>query len=420
MPDRSIPPAARIPQKFLLPRAELHILGNDVPLHVLSIGDLPILKLEFVFRAGAWFETFPGNSFFTVKMLAEGTKRYSSSEIAAFIDQHGAFLELHSGPDYCSLELLTVERHLRSLLSRVFDIIHDPSFPEEELALLQMIQSQQLSVNLEKNSYVASRLFREKLYGSDHPYGRSLQFDTIDHQQKDSLQRFHREYLKNNFEIIVSGKVTDAVVRDIGRHFSDSDSYNPKAFEMLDNSYKKSSEWIARDGELQVSIRVGKPFPSRRDPEYTQAIVVNEILGGYFGSRLMQNIREEKGYTYGIHSSIVNQKSASHLVIGTDVKKEFAEETLREIYKEIAVLRNEAVAQEELDTVINYIKGSYLAGFTSEFSVTEKFKNIHYYDLDYDYYDGFFDRLDAVTPKDILYAAQKHFDPEAMSEVIVG
>ena len=124
MPDRSRPPAAQQPQPFLLPKARRLHLSNGIPLHIIGVGNLPTVKIEFIFRAGAWFEKLSGSSFFTIKMLAEGTKNDSSSELATYFEERGAFLEMHSGPDYCTLELMAVDRHLEDLLPE--DVRNDP------------------------------------------------------------------------------------------------------------------------------------------------------------------------------------------------------------------------------------------------------------------------------------------------------
>jgi predicted Zn-dependent peptidase len=420
MPDRSQPPAAKSPEKFLLPKVSRYDLDNGIPVHVLAFGELPTVKIEFIFRAGTRFESVAGMSFFTMKMLAEGTKSHNSKEISAFFDQYGVFIENQSGPDYATIELLMVERHIPEILPRVFDIIYSPSFPDDELELLKMIQRQHLAVNLEKNSYLAATLVREKLYGKSHPYGRSLTHETIDLQHRDSLQSFYEMYIPGNFEIVLSGKVTDRTIEALNNLFSSIGKYEPRTFKWADSRCTRTRVRKRREKELQATIRLAQPIPGRHHHDYTQIFVVNELLGGYFGSRLMQNIREEKGYTYGIYSSLINQKSGAHLVIGTDVKKQFVDETLVEIRKEMTRLQHEPVKEEELRTVINYIKGAYLSGITTPFSIAEKFKTIHFYDLESDYYDRLFDRLDAVTPEPLQRAAQQFFNPDEMTEVVVG
>jgi predicted Zn-dependent peptidase len=193
-----------------------------------------------------------------------------------------------------------------------------------------------------------------------------------------------------------------------------------KTFSPIDYTYKPKKIRKASQKDLQASIRIGKPIIGKNHPDYIACMVVNELLGGYFGSRLMQNIREDKGYTYGIHSSIVTLKNDAYFVIGTDVKREYVEATVQEIYHETQRLIDEPVAELELNTVRNYIKGSFLSSITTPFSIAEKVKNVRFYDLDYSFYHNFFDSLDGLDAEDILKAAQKYFSPEDMTEVIVG
>jgi predicted Zn-dependent peptidase len=283
-----------------------------------------------------------------------------------------------------------------------------------------MIQKQKLAVNLEKNSFLAGTLFKEKLYGNAHPYGRSLSIEAIEHQQRSALTAFYNENIRNNFEIMVSGGPSDATIDAIDSFFSNSGHFKPRTFEGDVETCPKTNEHVDNGREYQASIRMGKPTISRHHPDYTNAYVLNEILGGYFGSRLMQNIREEKGYTYGIHSSIINMKKGAHFAIGTDVKKQYLKETIDEIRKEIHKLQREPVGSDEFNTVISYIKGAYLASITTPFSIAEKIKTICFYDLDHQYYDLLFDRLATITPESLLLTAQKYFDPDSMTEVVVG
>jgi predicted Zn-dependent peptidase len=420
MIDRTSAPTYKAPQKFELKRPESIELGNKVPLHLVKAGSLPLIKFEFIYRAGTWFEQIRGNAYFTNKMLPEGAGRRSSADISAYLDQYGAFLELHQGPDYSGLALYTLEKHAEKVLSLIYEVLSKPNFPSTELDTLKELQLQYLEVNKEKTGFLATRLFRERLFGSQHPYGKNLGEREIECQTDDQLMDFHLRNYRNNVEIIVSGSISKHTRGLIGSIFGNGDLFSSIPF----NSYELESNlepiYIEKEGKLQSSIRYGKRMVSKHHPHYVKLLVLNEVLGGYFGSRLMQNIREEKGYTYGIYSSLVNLKNDAYWVIGTDVKKEFARKTIEEIQSEIRKLQNEEMSQTELDTVKNYFKGAYLSSITTPFSIAEKFKNIHFYDLDYSFYDQLFDRIDDVSPEDISEMAAKYLDIDTMLEVIVG
>jgi predicted Zn-dependent peptidase len=171
---------------------------------------------------------------------------------------------------------------------------------------------------------------------------------------------------------------------------------------------------------VQTSIRIGKKLFTRNHPDYLKFTVLNETLGGYFGSRLMKNIREEKGLTYGISSQIAPMLQEGYFVIGTDVKKELASKALEEIYNELEKLQNEPVGDEELQTVKNYMIGSYSNSITTPFSLANKFKTLHFNGLSYDYYDNYMTAIQKVNAKDLMQMAKKYFDRTSFTEVLVG
>jgi predicted Zn-dependent peptidase len=149
-------------------------------------------------------------------------------------------------------------------------------------------------------------------------------------------------------------------------------------------------------------------------------LVVSTILGGYFGSRLMANIREDKGYTYGIGSNIISKLHAGHFYISTEVGADVTNQALTEIYKEIALLRDELVADEELELVKNYLTGTFLRSIDGAFSLAQKFTGVYFYNLGYDYYTKYIDTLKNITPENIKDFACKYLQEEDLYELVVG
>ncbi len=420
MPDRSTPPPIETPKQFKLLHADTRHLHSGVALHLIHAGTLPLLKLEFIFRSGSWFETFPGAALFTTKMLPEGTKSFTSKEISFLFERYGAFLENHSGPDYNSLVVYTMNRHLKHLIPVLREIIYEPVFPEKELEVLKKIQYNNLQISKEKNSYMASVKFRKILFGEDHPYGRTVDEEVINNQNAGRLKGYHREFFPENFEIVISGMAGDDVVEMLEQEFSDIQQIRLKSFDNKPLKQNRGKIHLNRKDSYQSALRIGHLSIKKDHPDFIKLMVMNELFGGYFGSRLMQNIREDKGYTYGVYSSLVSYREAGYFVIAADVKKEFTERAIEEIYKEIQVLRNEKVPDQELIKVKNYLKGNYLSSITTPFSIAEKFKNVHFYGLDYSFYDHLFEQIDQIGADDIMSMARQYLDPNEMSEVVVG
>jgi len=185
----------------------------------------------------------------------------------------------------------------------------------------------------------------------------------------------------------------------------------------LENIFR---EHVEKEQSLQSSIYMGKRCKTKSHPLYPGMLLLNEVFGGYFGSRLMQNIREDKGYTYGIHSYITSLKDGAYFVISSDVKKEFKDLVINEIEKEIEKIKTKPIGQNELNQAKNHLKGSILNTLTNPFAVTEKLKNIYFYDLRDDFYDHLFNEIDRLQSDELLDLAKNDLFNRPLSSATVG
>ncbi len=422
MLDRTIAPPAQPIRQVHLIEAQTQYLANGVPVHVIRAGKQPVVGIELLFKtAGTRQETKPGSCFFTVKMLAEGTASKSAYEISASVDQYGAFLQLSPGIDYSTVDLYCLSKHTNQLLPLLQEMITEPSFLEDELDKLKNIQQQKLKVNNEKSSVLASKKMKAVLFGETHPYGRSLQEETIEAIHPEDLRSFHQHGL-SNLEIIASGDVSEEVLQALEKHFGKLHTTNADKPEVM-AAFSPAGDKrlvVEKPDSLQSSIRMGLPLFTKDHPDYAAMRIVNTLLGGYFGSRLMRNIREEKGLTYGINSGMVLNQGAGYFIIGTDVKKAFTGVVIDEIYKEIQRLREEKVDEAELNTVKSYMAGRLLSSVDTPFALAEKFKNIYLYGLGYDFYKNYLHTINTIQAGTIQQMAEKHLIPGQIREVIVG
>lgn len=419
MLDRTIAPAFIAPQIFELPEPEIVHLANGSRFFFLNAGDQPVIKLEFIFRAGSWFESTPGIAFFTGKMLSEGTASYTSKTIAEALDQYGAFVEINPGFDYTNVSIHIPTQHFEKIESILKEILFQPTFPDHEFELMKQIQIQQLKVNEQKNSFVATRLFRSNLYGN-FPYGNVMTEDTINRISAEDLRNHFEQWIKGKYDLFLTGKFDANLQHRIVNLFDKSlipiNGFERKATQTAPHF----EQYDEREESLQSSIFMGKRCINKDHISYCKVLLLNEVFGGYFGSRLMQNIREDKGYTYGISSHLVTLKNDAYFVISSDVKKEFKQQTVDEINYEINRLKSELVSDDELYQVKNYLKGSILNTLTTPFSLTEKLKNIYFYDLEGDFYNMVFEQIDQTSSEDLLALANELLFYQALSSVIVG
>lgn len=407
-----------------MPVVQSDTLANGLPIHWISVPQQPVMRIECIFNAGSWFENGqPGAAFFTLKMLSEGTSRRSSAEISEYVDRFGAFLELNSGPDRASLVVYCLTRHLGSVLPLVVEMLTDSVFPQKELDDLRNITLQNLRVNMEKNAYVAGMIFRQNLYGKTHPYGRGQQPEIVEQVTRQSLIDFYeRAVLNRPFQILLAGHVGELEVALVDQHLgklpvreavlSDSAVFPTAPLEPAVLSEKTES--------LQSSIRVGRRMFTRLHPDFFPMLLTNEILGGYFGSRLMRNIREEKGFTYGISSNLVSFRNDGYFLIGTDVKRTFTQQTLDEIRKEIRILQTEPVPTDELETVKNFMAGEFVGSLNTPFEIADRYKTILLDGLPADFLTHYVANLRAVSPEQVLTMANVYLNEDDLTEVVVG
>ena len=422
--DRSVPPPSQPIRHVQLSQAETHYLSNGVPVYYINAGKEPVVGIELLLpQAGTKHESDLGSSFFAIKMLAEGTQRRTAYSISNLIDSYGAFLQLNPGLDYASIEIYTLKKYVDPLLSLLAELLTEATFPNDELEKLKAIQIQKIRVSNEKTSTVASKKMRAVLFGENQPYGKTLTEDGVANVRQSSLVEFYQNHISANWEVIVSGQVDDEVLTLLEKHIGTltteyRDSTKQTAIWADLSQEKKHLE--ERPTSLQSSIRVGIPLFTRDHPDAIPMRVLNTVLGGYFGSRLMKNIREEKGLTYGIYSSMVSLQEAGYLVIGTDVKKELTQSALTEIYREIAILRDQPIDTIELNTVKNYMAGRLLTSVDTPFALAEKFKSIYLHNLTYAYFQDYLRAMNEINAQPLQQLAQHYFQEENWFEVVVG
>lgn len=421
--NRTLAPDFHTIEKIDIIRAQSLTLQNGLPLHLINTGTQPLLKLELIFNAGTKYETKPGVSFFTIKMLTEGTKQWNALAISEYIDQYGAFIELNHGAERVSICLFTLNKHLEKLLPLLVELISEAVFPENELANLKNLTLQNLKVNLEKNNFIASQKFREYLFGVRHPYGYHNKEDDIQQiEREDLIKNFNASLPGNQFDVIVAGQVEEEQIALLDKYLGQLPVNEETIYKHLSDfeQNKEKKILVEKPESLQSSLRLGQHLFSKSHPDYFDIVVTNEIFGGYFGSRLMKNIREDKGFTYGIYSSVVSLSNGGYFVIGTDVKKEFTWQTLAEIEKEAEKMKQKPVEEEELQTVKNYMLGSFANSLSTPFDIADVFKSIYYHQLDYDFYEQYVEKIKGITAGEIIECARKYLNISEMLEVVVG
>ncbi|MEX2231658.1 MAG: pitrilysin family protein [Cyclobacteriaceae bacterium] len=419
MLDRTLPPPFVKSSSFNLITPEEKKLHNGVHLFFVPGGSQDVLKIELIFEAGRWFENKLGAANFTTHLLSKGTKAKSSFEIAQLFDQYGAHLEVSPGLDFVSIALYTLNKNLAPVLKLLMEILSSPSFPEKELRQTQSVYIQNLKVNNEKTSFVASHLFRKNLFGDTHPYGMETGEKDVNVVQTSDLQKHFTEFI-HSAKVFVSGKIEpvskDLILEEFQQIAPGNHAHNIKPVIKA----HPGRQYVEKKDSVQSSLRIGRRSVVRAHPDYVSNLFVSHILGGYFGSRLMKNIREERGLTYGISASVHGLKHDSYLVIGADVNKENVDLTFDEIRKELKNLRATKIAAGELETTRNHFIGSLQSEITTPFAHAEKIKTIALFNLPRDHYQNMISKIERITAVEIADISEQYFHEDAFCEVAVG
>jgi len=399
------------------------VLNNGIELFVFDAGEQDLVRIEWVFNNISFDELVsPVLNMGLAGMLLEGTKQYSSAEIAEKVDFYGAFLQPEYAFDHTALSLYVLNKHIDHLLPLVKEILTQSIFPENELNTYIRNNKQKLAVSLKKNDFIARRAFNKAVFGESR-YGFSPDIANYDGLNREDLQKLYSHQIcPSQCTIYIAGKVTAHTVLTIKELFGQG--WDNKV--VTDNSsYVTTGSTaglieIVKPEALQSAIRIGCTSINRAHPDFSSLQLVNTILGGYFGSRLMSNIREEKGYTYGIGSGIGSLKYGAFFTIATEVGVKVSRDTLNEIEMEINRLKTVPIEKEELTLVKNYIGGTFLGSLENVFSHVDKFKNVHTVGLDLGYYERHLTVIKQSTADDILATANKYLDYDRMVKVVVG
>lgn len=418
--DRTIPPPFYPVTDINFPWPIATKLPQGIPLFVLNKGTQPIIKLSLVFDSGTWYETRNGIAYFTAKMLQEGTQKKSAHEIASYIDHYGAELLIDVKADHCIIELTTLTKYFNKMLSLLVELLFEPTFPDEQLKILKNIKTQAIKVENKKNSKLANKHFKSALLGKNHPYGYSLTIEDIAAITTDQLQQYYQHHLLKGCKMFLSGQINENKIRAIEQDLQFITNQQSITSNHLFNVQPPTKLHIAKANSLQCAINIGKILFTKDHPDFLSMRFVTKLLGGYFGSRLMTNIREDKGYTYGIYADVIPLKHASYFIISTDAIQEFAEHTCEEIYREIKILQTQPVSTDELQKVSNYILGTFLSTVSDPFAMMERFKEAYLYGLDQNYYKQWYETITQITAPQILELTNRYWSIDELTEIKVG
>ncbi|PKQ65495.1 hypothetical protein BZG02_00360 [Labilibaculum filiforme] len=404
--------------------SQKHSLSNHIPVHIINGGSQDVVKIEFVFNAGIWQQKKPLIATLTNSMLNEGTTSLTASEIAEKFDFLGAHIGFSTSKHEASVTLYSLKKHFSETLELTADLIKNSIFPEKEFKTILTNRKQQYQVDHQKTNVLAKEKFTELIYGKNHPYSNSYNISEFDNCSLQEVKEFYQtNYTASNCHIIIAGKVDEDVLTQVDNLFGENKWL--KQSELIDHTYqnigsKEKTAFVCKEDAVQSTIRIGRKLFTKTHPDYTGIQLLNLILGGYFGSRLMQNIREDKGYTYGINSIMLSHLKEGHFVIVTEVGAEVCKAAVQEIFLEIKRLREELVSEDELSLVKNYFSGEMLRNLDSPFALSDGLRGNLPFGLDNTYFAKFIKDLKAVSAERLMQLANEYLKAEDLYLVVCG
>lgn len=425
--NRTVVPEIKLPVEFnvQLPPCEKYTLSNGVEVFAIDMGGEDTLMLNWVFYAGNWYEKEKMSASATNYLLKNGTSRLTAFGVNEHFEYYGSYLTRNCYTETAELTLHCLNKHVNELIPVVAEIVTDSVFPEEELSIYKQNSQQRLKVSLLKCEFVAGQLIDAYLFGEDHPYGKYSRLQDYESLQRQEILDFHKAYYQQGRCVIfAAGKLPADLGKQLEQYFGKlplrpHTGKDELVVHPVSPAMEKKQHITIDPQGVQTAIRIARPFPNRHHPDFQKAMVLNNVYGGFFGSRLMANIREEKGYTYGIYSYLMNHVERSGWMVSTEAGRDVTAATVNEIYKEMKRIREELIDEDELMVTRNYMIGTILGDLDGPFQVAARWKNLILNELDEDYFYKGIETIKTVTAKELQQIADKYLKDDEFYELLV-
>lgn len=421
--DRNKIPPPRKTLPFQLQSPEKRVLSNGLPVFIFDNERLDLIHFALRIQAGTLYENrkFVANP--TYGLLMESVPGLTSGDVEDRLDFYGAFFQSSVGHEYITLEFIIPKSTIQNILPFIFSFISSPCYKEENLNLYKQRKIKELEFNSQKISYRAGQLLYHTFLNPELPTSHMLTKTHISSLSPNILQAYHQStFHAENVSLFVSGNVNQEIIELIQDHFSQIPS--GKKTELPTNlliTDKKGEEIIeTRDESLQSSIMIGRPTMAYEHEDRRSFSVASTILGGYFGSRLMQNLREKNGYTYGVQAGTNYFGDTSIFYIHTEINVDKTQDALRECRLEMKKLVEHPVEKEELDTVKSYMEASLLRKLDGSVDYMRQYMLWHASGLDETEFESMKQTIQEIDAKQIEKMAVHYLSPEDFTTIIVG
>jgi predicted Zn-dependent peptidase len=427
MINRNISPKTKKIDNIRFQTPKIGKLDNNINYYGFNSNSAPVIKLDLIFKAGVEFQQKALQSVLANSLLKEAPKGKTTYETSEFFDYYGSYVEAFSGAEIAGLRLFVPVEYFEKVMPVFADLVKNPLLPIPEYEIMTKKYSESIKNNFKKTKYVAMRGLNLQIFGKDHQLGYFVQPEDAESMAYEDVVKFVKQnYVAENCKFLISGSFDDTIISNLNTYFGsniDGEDWN-KAFksnftQKVDGLMEKNKTYEFPDA-VQSSIYGGIRLDLNSDEDMINMDIVNTVFGGYFGSHLMKNIREDKGYTYGIGSYIAEYSNSCVLRIVTDVGVDVTKKTVSEIYKEIDKMRIKKVSLSGLKLVKNYMLGELLSSLDGVISTSMVYEKLLAKGRSEDYIKRNVELINSITPDIIKDYAEKYLIPENFSFVVAG
>ncbi len=419
-------PPVVVSRELSMPPIHKVVTANKIPLHIITDNSSSgTVRLSLVFSAGTTYQDVPFSASSMLGMLSQGTLDMDAEQIAEQIDFHGSYFDINIDRDFAVVTICSLTKFFAQAIDILEKMLLSPSFPQDKLDIFKANRKQRLAVDRSKAGYLSRECFAKALFGENHPYGHSNTAEMYDGLERQHLVDFYNKYYKadNCFALIggSAGASEMAMALDLLTkipQMSEAEKISQKP-NIIPTPRSERFAHTLYEG-VQSAIRVGRVLFTRNHPDFIGMQVLSTILGGYFGSRLISNLRVRNGYTYGIFATVVNLQQSGYLAIATEVGAQFTEAAIEEIFNEMRLLSEELVPTEELEMVKNVMIGELMRIMDGSFGVIDIALESIQNNQEGDYVSSFCEQISKISPEDIQRLARMYLNPDDMTVTIVG
>ncbi|HXK75072.1 MAG TPA: pitrilysin family protein [Bacteroidaceae bacterium] len=425
--DRGIPPVLGSGKSISLIPPSSQLLPNGVELQTVRTGNQEVIRLDVTFEAGRLVEPQRLVAGMTCKMIQEGSLKYSSAEIAEMLDTYGAFMSVNANMYTTDFTLFSLTKHAPRLIQLLYELITTPTFPKHELEQKVSQDKHEWLVSMEKVTYLASRERSKAIYGPNHPLGELLQESDYGKLNVEILRDFYNQYyVADKCWLLLTGQYNNTIIDTLAGTFGSIDfgirtSHEKKVFSSYPmNPCSDKQILVARPDAQQCAVNFVAPAITMYHPDIHGVQMLMTLLGGYFGSRLMSQIREKEGLTYGIGASISGSPLGGIYIISAQTDTKHVQQLITSVYKELQKLQDELVSDEEMERLRNYMIGENSRKVEGLLGISSYWLTLHEYNLPSGELDKIARVTQEMTPQEMQRLAKRYLRLDDIKVIVVG